>query len=139
MSSRGNRFLHHPSGTHWRPVAIRPPAPTNPVFINAFPNYESDSDSDRPRPYDVIFDSSSTSPAASTSSPSPQETPEIPIHGRVDMTPNVNDTESNNQPESNSVDISGIQDLHVTTNSPESQSHIFDEENETILQEQIED
>ncbi|CAG8782247.1 14039_t:CDS:2, partial [Cetraspora pellucida] len=99
-TNRGNRFSH-PSGTPWRPVTIRPPVPTNPSFVNAFPSYESDSDSDRPRPYNVIFDSSSTSPALSSSSPSPQETPEIQI-------PGINDSP-----------IANIEELEDSTGIPE--------------------
>ncbi|CAG8831491.1 11369_t:CDS:2, partial [Racocetra persica] len=133
--------ISQPSGTPWRPVTIRPPVPTNPNFVNAFPNYESDSDSDRPRPYNVIFDSSSTSPALSSSSPSPQETQEIQIPGINDSPiANIEELEDSTgiylEPiniESSSMD----QDNQINVNNLEDQDDYCDDENETI-QDQVE-
>ncbi|CAG8482905.1 10699_t:CDS:2 [Racocetra fulgida] len=125
-TNRGNRFSQ-PSGTPWRPVTIRPPVPTNPNFVNAFPSYESDSDSDRPRPYNVIFDSSSTSPALSSSSPSPQETPEIQIPG-INDSPIANIEELEDSTESSGMD----QDNQISVNNLEDQDDYCDDENENI-------
>ncbi|CAG8442904.1 5236_t:CDS:2 [Scutellospora calospora] len=135
-TNRGNRFSNQPSGTPWRPVTIRPPVPTNPNFVNAFPNYESDSDSDRPRPYNVIFDSSSTSPAPSSSSPSPQETPEIQILG-INDSPIANIEEIDDSTgiylESINAETSGIeQDNQVTANTLEDHDDYRDDENENV-------
>ncbi|CAG8528949.1 26200_t:CDS:2 [Gigaspora rosea] len=135
-TNRGNRFSHQPSGTPWRPVTIRPPVPTNPNFVNAFPSYESDSDSDRPRPYNVIFDSSSTSPALSSSSHSPQETPEIQIPG-INDSPITNIEEIEDSAgtylESNNVETSGMeQDNQITVNTLEDQDDYCDDENENV-------
>ncbi|CAG8653410.1 13772_t:CDS:2 [Dentiscutata erythropus] len=128
-TNRGNRFSHQPSGTPWRPVTIRPPVPTNPNFVNAFSNYESDSDSDRPRPYNVIFDSSSTSPALSSSSPSPQETPEIQIPGLNDSPiTNIEEIEDSagTYLEPNNVETSGMeQDNQLTVNTLEDQDDYY--------------
>ncbi|CAG8648493.1 25320_t:CDS:2, partial [Gigaspora margarita] len=130
---------------------IRPPVPTNPNFVNAFPSYESDSDSDRPRPYNVIFDSSSTSPALSSSSHSPQETSEIQIPG-INDSPIANIEEIEDSAglffkieinkeydsectylESNNVETSGMeQDNQITVNTLEDQDDYCDDENENV-------
>ncbi|CAG8621995.1 6851_t:CDS:2, partial [Cetraspora pellucida] len=115
---------------------IRPPVPTNPNFVNAFPSYESDSDSDRPRPYNVIFDSSSTSPALSSSSPSPQETPEIQIPG-INDSPIANIEELEDSTgiylEPINIETSGMdQDNQITVNTLEDQDDYCDDENENV-------